>query len=736
MIRRIMLLFVLLLTVNSAHGFISGWNNSYSGDNSTNLSLPVNTSVNFSLSLNQSSNVTWFVNSSPAKVDGNVTSSNFTYDFGTEGKYEVKAYPISGNLSENLSWFIEVYLPLRLISFSNNLTNSNSTAFEVELGKSVLFNVNRSGTITAESWAVNGNVESNGSSIFLFSPERYGQYNISYTAVGKNSSASINWNVTVYLEVTDALNTTLRFYTPPERIVSLAPSITEILFAVNMSNALVGVDDYSDYPPEMLNMSLERVGGPYSGISTEKIVNLTADLVIAAKINPISSIEQLRSVNITVLATKSRTIDEIMDNILLIGRVGNNLAIAENLTENMSSRIDKVEKFSSSLASSRKPSLFYVVWYPDLWTPGEGTFAHDLMKLAGGKNVADAGSGWYIMSKEVLISKDPDVIICSGMGGYGATVCSQIRNDTVLSKLGAVKNNKMYVVPDSNIVERPGPRIISGLEFFYEIVKDNLRPVRSPPPAPSGGGGGETYYEPPKSTIFRQEVQEYGRVKEEVARMLRQRPLYEVDSRPAVVSLLFSNKLPKLDSVEKRANRLQIKDVYEYSARVAVSRYFFAREVVVARGDLEVDAYAAISLAKSRNIPVLLTESGELPEATLDAIKKIKPRKIIIVGREEAVSREVEEKLSEYATTERIGGATRVETSIEIAKRINPKEVIITNYNSSTEAAVLSYMYRVPVVYVNPNKLDPVLDFLKTNKPKILFIDVDESIKKRIEDEI
>lgn len=730
-----MLLFILLLTVNSAYAFIIGWNNSYSGDNSTNLSLPVNTSVNFSLSLNQSSNVTWFLNSVQVEVDENVTSSNFTYTFGTVGSHEVKAHSISGNLSQNLSWFIEVYQPLRIISCTNNVTNSNSTAFEVELGKSILFNVNRSGNITAESWAVNGNFESNGSA-FLFSPGEYGQYNISYTAIGKNSSATVNWNVMVYLEVIDALNTTLRFYTPPERIVSLAPSITEILFAVNMSNALVGMDDYSDYPPEMLNMSIERVGGPYSGISTEKIVNLSADLVIAAKINPISTIEQLRKVNITVLATESKTIDEIMNNLLLIGRVGNNLAIAENLTENMSSRIDKVKKFSSSLASSRKPSLFYVVWYPDLWTPGEGTFAHDLMKLAGGKNVAEAGSGWYIMSKEVLISKDPDVIICSGMGGYGATVCSQIRNDTVLSKLRAVKNNKMYVVPDSNIVERPGPRIVSGLEFFYEVVKDNLKPASTPPAVSPGGGGGRTYYEPPKSTIFGQEVQDYGRIKGEVARMLRERPLYEVDSGAAVVSLLLSNKLPKLNIAEKRANKIQIKDVYEYSARVAVSRYFFAREVVVARGDLEVDAYAAISLAKSRNIPVLLTESGELPGATLDAIKKIKPRKIIIVGREEAVSREVEEKLSEYAATERIGGATRVETSIEIAKRINPKEVIITNYNSSTEAAVLSYMYRVPVVYVNPNKLDPVLDFLRTNKSKILFIDVDESIKKRIEDEI
>ncbi len=106
------------------------------------------------------------------------------------------------------------------------------------------------------------------------------------------------------------------------------------------------------------------------------------------------------------------------------------------------------------------------------------------------------------------------------------------------------------------------------------------------------------------------------------------------------------------------------------------------------------------------------------------------------MGGANAVGNKVSEELSKYAEIERIGGATRVETSIDIAKKIKPDKVIITDYNSSTEAAVLSSLYKVPVVYVSQNKLNLVIDFLKAYKPEVLFVDVNPSVKNRIEDEI
>ena len=138
----------------------------------------------------------------------------------------------------------------------------------------------------------------------------------------------------------------------------------------------------------------------------------------------------------------------------------------------------------------------------------------------------------------------------------------------------------------------------------------------------------------------------------------------------------------------------------------------------------------------SKNIPVLLTKTDEFPEAGFDAIKKINPKKIIIIGGEKAVGRGGEERLLSYTVVDRIWGETRVETSIEIAKTIKPDKVIITNYDSNIEAAVSSYLYNAPIIYVNSEKLDIVLEFLKTYKPKVLFIDVDESTKKRIKEGI
>ncbi|GCC11131.1 vitamin B12-binding protein precursor [archaeon] len=716
MLKRAVLLLVVLLTLGSTYGLVQNWNNSYTGDNSTYLPVPVNTSVNFSISLNQSSNVTWVLNATDNFTNNNVNSSSFIYDFTDAGTYKVDANSTYLNVSENIPWLVDVYQPLNLVSYSNNVTDSNSAYFNLSLGKSVYFNVNRSGTVVNESWIVNGTLAHNGST-FIFSPEKYGWYNITYVVYGKNGIKTLSWGVKVYLKVTDVLNNALIFYTPPTRIVTLAPSVTEDLFAAGMGKYLVGADRYSNYPPEIEKMNITRVGGLI--VEAGVIVNLTPGLVIAANTTSIREITHLRKLGIKVLTTNSGNISEIMSNILTIGKIGNKIAIARNVTLNMTQRIDKVKKFSSSLSSSRKPSVFYVIWYPSLWTGGKGTYVNNLINMAGGVNVAGGLNGWKIINKEVLIDKNPDIIICpSAM--YGApNVCSEIRNNSVLSNLKAVKDNKMYVV-NANIVDRPGPRIVDGLDFFYNIIKQNLRP------APVH-----------ESTIFAGKFQDKNEIRGEFSNILRYKPVFQVENSMAVAPLLLSNRFPDIPGVvKKKATKLEIKDVYRYAATVAMSQYYFAKEVIVARGNLDVDSYAAISLAKKKGIPILFTGSQQLPQVTINVIKDLKPKKIIIVGGTNAVGNKVSEELSKYAEIERIGGATRVETSIDIAKNIKPDKVIITDYNSSIEAAVLSSLYKVPLVYVSQNKLNLVIDFLKAYKPEVLFVDVNPSVKKRIEDEI
>ncbi len=727
---RVVIPVAVLIWIVFAGAFALSWSNSYTGDNSTYIPVPENTNVTFTVDFNQSTNVSWYLDSNLSFNQSNITNSSFVATFES-GNHTVVANSTLGSVV----WRVFAYTPLVINGWYNNITSDNATSLEIKLGNSVLFSVNRSGTVISEEWYVNSTQVANGSS-FIFSPEEYGSYNITYRVVGANSTSTINWSVRVYLEVRDALNTTLRFYSPPRRIVSLAPSVTEMLFAVNMGNYLVGVDSYSDYPPQISTMNLTRVGGPYSGISTEAIVNLTPDLVVAAEINPIPVIDNLRNLNITVLATESKTLDDILNNLLLLGKIGNEEETATKLVENLSSRIQKVRDFSEKLDSRRKPKIFYVVWYPQLWTPGKGTYANDLIKLAGGINIAEDGNDWYIMNKETLISRDPDVIICSGMGGYGATICSQIRNDSVLSKMRAVRENKMYVVPDSNIVERPGPRIVDGLEFFYDVVRENLKPLPQPQSYSSGGsGGGYTPPMPARSEVFKEKVEDYSEVQKSISSFLSHRTAYTVEEESAVVPLLLSGKYPDI-GFSKLTRKLKSGDIHSYAAKIALSRYFFAKEIVVARDDLPVDAYAALSLAKKRHIPVLFVSKNNLPEEVKDVLVKLKSKKVIIIGGNQAVNNDVEREIEKFSEVSRIAGETRVETSVEIARLSGAKEVIITGYNSSIKAAVLSYIYGVPVIYTSENRLEPVIEFIKEKKPKVLFVDVDEKVKKRILDAI
>ncbi|GBE17646.1 vitamin B12-binding protein precursor [archaeon BMS3Abin16] len=722
-------LIIITTLMAPVHAEITGWNNTYTNDNSTNITLPVNTEINFSIILNQSQNITWQLNENPLLTAENTSQSTLNQTFEAEGEYRIKA---SANNS-NITWTVTAYTPLKIWSFQNNITDSNTSSVNTAHNQTLHLQVNRSGTILSETWTVNGSAAGTGAAADL-NPDKYGRYNISYSVVGQVESFTINWTVQAYYEVTDALNTTQRFYNPPERIVSLAPSSTEILFAAGIGSKLVGTDDYSDYPLELTNMSLTKVGGPYSSISTETIVNLSADLVVATEINPLGIISQLKLLNITVLTIESKNIDEIMENILLLGRVGGTENAAETIVQNMSSRIDDVTDFSGSLDEERKPTLFYVVWYPELWTPGSGTYADDLIELAGGINIAGEVPGWYMLTKEALVLKNPDVIVCSGMGGYGANVCNQIRADPALSTLSAIKNDKMYVVPDSNIVERPGPRIIDGLELIYSIVKDNLRPAVKT--SSGGGAGGATQQvSKVKSTAFTKQFQSFDDIEEEVRSVVSEKLVYSipVDNQCLAVPILQMNRFPEYQGLGWINESIE-KSPVQYSSEIAVLQYFFAKEIIIARADIPVDSFAALSLGKANKLPIILTDKESLSKAAEDAINRLRPEKIIVIGGGSALSEDLFKNIDNRIRLERIGGETRVETSIKIAEKQRPEKVIVAGYDSSIKAAVTSQIYGAPIIYVTQAKLEIVVDYLRKERPKIVFINVDDALKKGIQD--
>jgi len=253
----------------------------------------------------------------------------------------------------------------------------------------------------------------------------------------------------------------------PERIVSLSPSNTEILFAIGAGDKVAGVTEYCDFPPEA--KKIDRVGG-YSTPNIEAIVNKNPDLVVASYGNGEDSIKRLKELGLTVMVLHPKSLQDVLEGIWLVGKATGYEKNAEELVQELKERINTVKKKSARIPEEEKPRVFWLMWYPELWTAGDGTFFDELVRLAGGENIAHDLEGWKIISKETVLARDPQIIFCSRMGEKQSFL-QKVLADPQLSQIDAVKNGWVYEL-EQNIIERPGPRIVVGLEkISYYIQK-------------------------------------------------------------------------------------------------------------------------------------------------------------------------------------------------------------------------------------------------------------------------
>jgi len=359
-----------------------------------------------------------------------------------------------------------------ITSSSNSKTNTNVTNFTIGTSASVSLQVFSNETVDNWNWTVDNAVQNNNAATLTFSRDYYGTYVI--TANGSNingTTQTVTWNVTVELTIVDSLGRTVKISKKPERIISLSPTNTEILFALGLGSKVVGVTDYCDYPPEVAAWdSTKRVGGYAANINLEKIVSLTPDLILAEYGNPIDILNALAYSGYKVVGVKAENLDDVMSHIELVGKITNETGNASNLTANMSQRINQIKNNVSSLETTQKFRVFYTIWADPIWTTGSGTFANDLITTAGGLNIASDVSGWAVFSSESLIVRNPQVIICSAMG-MGESVCNALKQNPAVSTTDAYKMGRFHVISDPNIIERPGPRIVDGLEEVYNILK-------------------------------------------------------------------------------------------------------------------------------------------------------------------------------------------------------------------------------------------------------------------------
>lgn len=257
----------------------------------------------------------------------------------------------------------------------------------------------------------------------------------------------------------------------PQRIVSIAPSPTEILFAVGAGPQVVGVDNYSDYPAEAA--LLPKVGA--FPPSTEAIIALQPDLIVGGDLVPLQQLEQLASQGIPYVLFADRTLEDVIKTIRLAGVITGHVDEADDVASQLEDRIDAVK---SKVLSSGLPKPKVYVEYDDymgFWTYGPGSFGDDLIIQAGGVNIAHNTTSEYpTVESEYVIAQDPDIII------YTTGPWSMLSETTYLTRPGwdtitAVEDGAIYGV-DANLISRYGPRVIDCLELLAEIFYPEVFP--------------------------------------------------------------------------------------------------------------------------------------------------------------------------------------------------------------------------------------------------------------------
>ncbi len=268
--------------------------------------------------------------------------------------------------------------------------------------------------------------------------------------------------------ITDPVGRPLVVPENPTRVIALAPGITEIIYALGQEKRLVGVTQYSTYPPEA--EALPRVGS-YVRLDIEKIVALEPDLCLATKDgNPKHIIDKIVNLGIPVYVINPRNLQQIMDTITGLGSLLHAEQAAADLVADMAKRIKQVQ--TQVKKGQHKPRVFFQIDAEPLFSAGTNTFIHELIELAGGINTAAGEVPYPRYSWEDIIVLQPEMVLISSMAG-GLAPEYLVRSWKQWSLLSAVKNEKIFVV-DAELFDRPTPRLVDGLEVIAAIIHPEL----------------------------------------------------------------------------------------------------------------------------------------------------------------------------------------------------------------------------------------------------------------------
>lgn len=272
-------------------------------------------------------------------------------------------------------------------------------------------------------------------------------------------------------QVTDDSGTVIELDRPVQRIISLSPSCTEMVYHLGLEGRLAGVTEYCNYPPEAKNK--DKVGG-FSTVDVEKAVSLQPDLVLAADIHSKSTTPLLEKLGFRVVTFNPKSMDRVISDIRLLARICGISEQSEGTISNLKSRVAAVSTKTLAPSDGFKPGTLIIIWHEPLMVAGTGTLIDDLVRLAGGANLAQGVTGYANLSIESVISSDPEVIIIpTSMGQSGSQIRNSVTSDARLKNVSAVKNNAVYEI-DGDILLRYGPRSVTALEQIAALLHPQL----------------------------------------------------------------------------------------------------------------------------------------------------------------------------------------------------------------------------------------------------------------------
>ncbi len=270
-----------------------------------------------------------------------------------------------------------------------------------------------------------------------------------------------------YRYIVDDMGENVKVPKKIDKIVSMAPSITEILFSLNIGNKIIGRDSASNHPESVQDTDIVAT---YEGVDMELLLVKDPDIIIMDKSLDFydTNYNKMKDYGLRVFRLYPRTLEDVLGNIKLIGKVTNTESTAQQLAAGLDDRIDTVKT-----RETLKPKVLYVIYYDGTTSPWVGTsstFSGDLINTAGGKVAVEDDMGIAIQTTiENIISLNPDIIFTSQDDVWPTPSRDVILNDDALKDVNAVKNNLVIDV-NADLVDRPGPRIVDGLELFSDHI--------------------------------------------------------------------------------------------------------------------------------------------------------------------------------------------------------------------------------------------------------------------------